>query len=126
MITRDEILMGRDKEFPLSDILESNLSQLLVCLNRFRELYGRPMLVSSGYRPGAYNTSLSNSAKKSNHLVCLACDFKDVDGNLAKYCLDNINVLERCGVYLENPTSTVGWVHLQIVPPKSNSRVFNP
>ena len=118
--------MGRENQYPLTKELESNLRQLLVHLNQFRTYYAIPMQVSSGYRPGSFNSSLTNAAKKSNHMVCLACDFKDTDGKLAKFCLENTHILELFSLYLENPASTVGWVHLQITSPKSGSRVFNP
>lgn len=118
--------MGRDTQYPLTKELESNLKQLLVHLNQFRIYYTIPMQVSSGYRPGLFNSSVIGAAKKSNHMVCLACDFKDTDGKLAKFCLENTHILELFSLYLENPASTVGWVHLQIIPPKSGSRVFNP
>jgi len=36
MITADEILMGRDKEYPLDSMLKANLQTLLTALNSFR------------------------------------------------------------------------------------------
>ena len=54
-ITRDEVLMGRDTFAPLSVELEMNLTKLLACLNKFRQLYGKPLIVSSGYRPPQMN-----------------------------------------------------------------------
>lgn len=125
MITRDEVLMGRDKQFPLNNTQEANLQHLLKCLNQFRDIYGKPMTVSSGYRPEAINSTVPGAAKKSNHIICLACDFKD-DGSLDKFCMDNLDVLEKCGLYLESPASTIGWCHLQAIAPKSGKRVFNP
>lgn len=126
MITRDEILMGRDNQYPLTPELEENLRKLIKSLNLFRLLYGKPMIVSSGYRPGTFNLNTPGSAKKSNHVVCLACDFKDSDGLLDKYCMDNLYILEQCGLYLESPQHTPGWCHLQCVAPKSGNRVFLP
>lgn len=117
--------MGRDTEFPLSGELEENLTHLLAAVNLFRNTYGKPMVVSSGYRPGSYNTRAGGAAK-SAHVTCEAVDFRDRDGSLAEYCLSNLPLLEKCGLYLENPVYTVGWVHLQTRAPKSGSRVFNP
>jgi len=125
MVSRDEVLMGRDQEFPLSAELEANLTKLLEVLNKFRTIYGKPMIVSSGYRPGHYNTD-AGGAKNSNHRVCLACDFHDADGSLDQFCIDNLNILEACGLWLESLDSTPGWTHLQCVPPSSGSRVFHP
>jgi hypothetical protein len=125
MITRDEVLMGRDKEFPLNSELEKNLEILLKALNKFRAIYGKPMVVSSGYRPGKHNKS-AGGALKSNHVICLACDFQDSDGKLDDFCLKNQSILESCGLWLEHPMATPGWVHLQAVAPRSGRRVFIP
>lgn len=125
MITKQEVLMGREKEFPLTQEMETNLEKLLSALNKFRSHYGAPMLVSSGYRPEKFNTA-AGGAKASNHMKCLACDFKDPSGVLAQYCLANLDILKECGLYLESPAHTKGWVHLQAVPPKSGNRVFIP
>ena len=80
MITREEVLMGRDRTHPLSPDLEANLANLLICLNKFRKEYGKPMRVSSGYRPAAINSKVGG-AKKSAHMTCEACDFVDTDGS---------------------------------------------
>lgn len=125
MISRDEVLMGRDIQYPLTPELEANLTKLLAALNKFRIIYGKPMIVSSGYRPGPFNTA-ANGAKHSNHMVCLACDFKDIGNLLDEYCLNNQLILEECGLWLESPRSTAGWTHLQCVPPMSGKRVFEP
>lgn len=125
MITREEILMQRDKEFPLTPELENNLKKLLEAVNKFRKAYNKPLFVSSGYRPGAYNKA-AGGAKKSNHMICLAVDFKDKDGEVDKFAKDNLKLLEECGLYLEDPDHTPGWCHLQCSPPKSGKRVFKP
>lgn len=125
MITRAEILMGRDVQYPLTAELEDNLSKLLDCLNQLREVYGQPMFVSSGYRPGPYNAA-AHGAVHSNHMTCLACDFKDVSGEIDAWCLRNLHELEAAGLYLEDPRNTPGWCHVQCVPPKSGHRVFIP
>lgn len=125
MITRDEVLMGRDKDAPLNATQEANLQKLLLALNKFRAYYGKPMKVTSGYRPAAINKA-AGGAKRSNHMVLLACDFADPDGTLDQYCLDNQLILATCNLYLEHPESTPGWCHLQCVAPKSGNTVFKP
>lgn len=126
MISRSEILMGRNKQYPLDGILEVNLEKLLKAVNKFRAVYGKPMRVSSGYRPAAINATVKGAAKKSNHMKCLAVDFVDRDGKLAEYCLNNLKLLEEFGIWLEDPAFTKGWVHMQVVPPRSGNRVFKP
>jgi uncharacterized protein YcbK (DUF882 family) len=122
-VTHSEILMGRDKESPLSPEQKANLDRLVVAVNVIRQAYGKPMKVSSGYRPAVYNLK-AGGAKRSAHLTCEAVDFVDVDGELAKWCIKNIQLLEKAGLYLENPEFTPTWVHLQTRPTKN--RIFIP
>lgn len=126
MITAEEVLMGRDKQWPLTEEMSDNLDALLVALNMFRQAYGKPMIVSSGYRPYVFNATVKGAAPNSAHTVCLACDFVDKDGKLDLFCLDNLALLRKCGLYLESPANTPGWTHLQLREPKSGNRVFLP
>ena len=121
MISRDEILMGRDKEFPLSAELEENLANLLVAVNKLRDLYGKPMYVSSGYRPGHYNTD-AGGAKNSTHCLCMAVDFHDQDNALKNWI--TVDILEQCGLYQEDPKRTLTWLHVQTRV--THNRVFVP
>lgn len=122
-ITRDEILMNRDREYPLTPHLEDNLRKLLLALNKFRNIYGKPMQVTSGYRPGKYNDA-AGGAPNSAHISCEACDFADPLGELDDWCQANVRVLEQCGLWLESPTRTPGWTHMDIRP--RNNRIFIP
>lgn len=121
--------MNRDLEFPLSEELEANLEKLLIALNRVRIAYGRPMSVSSGYRPGHFNID-AHGAPNSAHITCEACDFADNDGSLDQFCQENQKLLESCGLWQENPDNTPGWLHLDIrvrpVRTGNTPRTFNP
>lgn len=117
--------MGREKSNPLTPEMEQNLVKLLEGLNKFRAIYGKPMKVSSGYRPEAFNVK-AGGAKKSNHMVCLACDFVDIHSSLDIFCVANQDILEKCGLYLEHPKWTKTWCHLQVVKPASGKRIFVP
>jgi zinc D-Ala-D-Ala carboxypeptidase len=123
MILASEVLMGRHKTYPLDDKLLDNLGKLLVALNVVRKAYGKPLIVSSGYRPGSFNKA-AGGATNSSHLTLEACDFDDPGRAFSKWCLANLKVLEEAGLWMENPAKTIGWVHLQIRP--TNQRVFNP
>jgi hypothetical protein len=101
------------------------MQALLEALDKLREAFGKPMHISSGYRPASVNKAVGG-AKKSNHMLCLACDFKDPTGEIDEFCLDNIKLLEELGLYLEDINSTPGWCHLQKVAPKSGRRIFIP
>lgn len=121
--TREEYTKGRDKDYPLSAEQEANMDKLLKTLDQFREAYGKALVISSGYRPAAVNASVGG-AKKSNHIMCLAVDFVDKDGSLDEWCLQNLDVLERLGLYLESPLHTPNWCHVQLKP--TRNRVFIP
>ena len=127
MITRDEILMGREKIAPLNEVQEKNLEKLLIAVNKLRALYGKPMFVSSGYRPAAINAKIGGG-KKSAHLTCEAVDFRDADRGITNFCTDEI--LEECGLWMESPDVATTWCHLMIREPKSRwngrKRVFIP
>ena len=127
MVTRDEVLKGRDRDYPLDAKLEQNLNQLLDAVNKLRKVYGKPFIITSGYRPGHYNKS-ARGAKKSAHMSCQAVDIRDTDGEIAKWCLSNLKLLEEAGLYMESPiytqTPAARWLHLQTRPTKN--RVFIP
>lgn len=130
MITKAEILMGRDVAFKkdYTEEISKNIDLLLIPLNKFREIYGKSMIVSSGWRPPTINAKIGG-AKKSLHMLGLACDFVDKDGNLAKFLLkmDSEGKLKELGLWLENPEKTPGWVHLDIKDRGDReSNVFNP
>jgi uncharacterized protein YcbK (DUF882 family) len=124
MIVRTEVLMGRDVVSPLNLELEINLKILLGALNMFRKAYGIPMNVSSGYRPPEINKTVKGAATHSNHRILLACDFHDADGHLYDFAKNNTKLLEDCGIWCEERQGN--WLHMQVVPPKSGHRWFNP
>jgi hypothetical protein len=122
-ISREDVLMGRDEEYPMNSMLEDNLHKLLICLNMFQMECGLPMKVTSGYRPGHYNSKAVGS-KNSAHLVCEACDFDDRDHALKDYVEKDPGILERCGLYMEHPGRCRTWIHLQSRP--TRNRIFEP
>jgi hypothetical protein len=121
--TREEYTKGRDKDYPLSADQENNMHDLLTKADKLREHWSKPLSVSSGYRDSDTNKRVGGS-KRSSHLLCMAIDFFDKDGALAKYCLDNLSILEELGLYMEDPKYTKGWVHLQTRA--TSQRVFIP
>lgn len=115
MISKQEILMGRVAEAELSPEIQVNLSHLVAALNLVRATYGKPMVVSSGYRSQAANSKVGG-AKRSYHLSCQACDFRDADGALDSFLNSEAGqrLLESAGLWQEHPDSTPGWCHLDI------------
>lgn len=86
--------------------------------------------VCSGWRPPQINDRTANSAKNSTHQSGLGVDLQDhADRRLARWCIQNLDLLERLGLYMEDPRWTGGtspWVHLQYRPPMSRKRVYIP
>lgn len=134
-ITLDQYSMGRDKIFP-AEWVNTIIDSANVLLNRVNPLLNEINLhdkyvVSSGWRPASINAKVTNAAKRSNHMRGKAIDIMDdKDQNLAKFFLANLNLLEKYGLWMEDPKSTIGkntnWVHLQSEPPASGNRVFIP
>ncbi len=111
------------------------MSELLKRINVIREAYGKPMIITSGYRSmqdhlRIYSakgiTDKSKIPMKSKHLEGLACDVSDPNQELQKWCLENITILEENGLYCEDFSYSPNWIHFQIVPPKSGKRFFIP
>lgn len=133
--SRNELLHGREVANPLTPEMEENLERLIKAINPIREAWGKPMAVSSCYRPSSINSSVGG-AKASAHMICQAIDIVDKDGSLADWLLKNLDLLQINGLYLEDPRYTAiigskgqrsgGWIHLDIRGPKSGKRVFIP
>lgn len=125
MISRDEVV-GKYPPEDITPLISANLSKLLDALNKFRQLYGKPMIVSSGLRTQQANDQLSNSGKNSAHLSGEACDFHDLDRALTNWIMASPQILVDCDLYMEDPSATPTWVHLSIRRPGSGNRIFRP
>ena len=139
MITLTHYFMGRDKKYAADlghDIREAaakTVSQVNLLLGQAKEqgvtLELHPStgtLVSSGWRPPAVNKATPGAALRSKHMTGHAIDIYDPDGDLDEWCLNHLHALESLGLYLEHPSATKGWCHLQTLPPRSGNRVFYP
>ncbi|WP_374334440.1 D-Ala-D-Ala carboxypeptidase family metallohydrolase [Leeia sp.] len=127
VITFEQWLMGRDKQYPaeFSQVIASNGRALVVAVNKLLAIAGIGTRVTSGWRPAAVNAR-AGGAPNSNHRTGNAVDLADPTGKLGQWCRLHTSALAECGLWLENPDHTRGWVHLQRVAPKSGSRIFNP
>jgi uncharacterized protein YcbK (DUF882 family) len=128
MISKQELTMGREKQFAAdyTKEIDANLNVLLDKLNTIREKYGKPMVVSSGWRPKSVNDVTANAAKTSKHLVGLAADILDKDCKLWNWVMQNLQLIQDLGLYLEDKRHTPNWVHFGIGAPKSGKRIFKP
>jgi uncharacterized protein YcbK (DUF882 family) len=121
MITLQEL---NPHNYTLTDEQKANQAILLVCINKVRAAWGKPMVVTSGVRCMADQMKINPSAPKSKHLIGAAVDIADKDGELYKWCKANEKILEDAEVYCEEGTK--GWVHFQCIAPKSGRRWFYP
>jgi hypothetical protein len=57
-----------------------------------------------------------------------AIDIYDPDGDLDDWLMtiEGLAALEALGLWIEHPSATKSWSHLQTIPPKSRRRVFYP
>ena len=89
------------------------------------------MLVTSGVRSleqhlAIYKKMGRQAPKGSAHLTGAAVDFADRDGALSRWCVEHVKDLQTWGLYMEDPSATPTWTHLQVTPPASGNTIFVP
>lgn len=124
MITMDQYTMGRDVRFPLTDQMKKNASYLLDRITHLENYFGKPLIMTSGYRPHQINMQVPGAAPLSTHETCEGIDLHDANGILSKWLLNSLGILKKLGLYMEDPASAKDHVHLQTRAPKSGKRVF--
>ena len=80
----------------------------------------------SGFRTEDMNKSMVGASPQSKHMSAEAIDLNDRFRVLARWCVNNLALMERAGVWMEDPRCTPVSVHWQIVPPKNQRRIFVP
>jgi hypothetical protein len=127
MITMEDYWMGRDKKYPgdMTQQIRDNVNILLPRVNLLMDIAGKVGKVNSGWRPATVNKQVGGSLK-SNHITGRAIDLNDDDGSIDEWCMNNLKELEKVGLWLEHPSKTPRWCHLQSISPRSGNRVFLP
>lgn len=113
----------------LTDRIRHNAENTYSAVHKLFVAMGWAEELVSGWRPRLTNATLvvtAHAAPLSKHMDGLAVDLADPEGEIKNYLLDHQSVLREYGLYMEHPLATKGWVHLQIVPPKSGKQVFYP
>ena len=123
MVSRREL---NSHSYPLTPEQSVNFEHLYLAINKLREIYGKPMVITSGVRSVEDQKRINPKSMGSAHVKAAACDIADPHGALDSWCLANLDALTECGLYLEDPSKTPRWTHLQVLPPKSGKRVFLP
>lgn len=138
-ITVIDYLMGREKMYPdeytigiraNAELTVDAVNSLLARL----EQAGVPLethpqtgtIISSGWRPPQINGQIKNAAVRSKHMTGQACDLYDPEGRIDDWLMDNLPANRSLGLWMEHPSATKGWAHVQIVPPASGKVVFYP
>ena len=139
MITMAELLKGNTLSSLDADV-QKNLGILLERLNLIRNLWNKPMIVTSGFRSMLDHIRIYKeiAAKKgkpfkmsdvpmgSRHLYGMAADISDPTFELTAWCkLNNSKVLEDCQLWCEDDMTETR-LHLQIEAPASGHRWFKP
>lgn len=125
-ITAVDYLMGRTTVDKLSSEQTTNLETLIIRINDLLSHYNRDIKINSGYRSPEDQARINPKAPKSNHLICAAVDIADRDHCFRYWVLMHLDLLIKLGLWMEDPSHTATWVHLQCIPPRSGSRIFIP
>ncbi len=112
--------------YPVTEEQAKNLEILRIRINKIRDAYAMPLIVTSGLRSEADQKRINPGAPKSKHLIGAAVDISDPSGSLKAWILRNLSLVEEVGLWFEDFSATPTWVHAQIVPPKSGRRFFSP
>jgi hypothetical protein len=141
-ITLADYFMGRRELYPLAlgpdiereatrtvELANQLLDQAAACgVVLAQRSPASKTLVASGWRPPAYNATVAGAAPNSKHMTGCAIDIYDPDGELDDWLMGDEGqaALGALGLWMEHPSATKGWSHLQTLPPKSRKRVFYP
>jgi hypothetical protein len=139
IITLTDYLMDRDRLYPqeysigIKANAELTVAAVNVLLKRLEasgvKLENHPVtrtIISSGWRPPQINGQVKNAAIRSKHMTGQACDLYDPEGVIDDWLMDNLPADRSLGLFMEHPSATKGWSHVQIVPPASGKVCFYP
>jgi hypothetical protein len=122
--------MGRDILYKseLTEEIRNNATELLDKVNRLlAALNWGDVRVSSGWRPSVINAATPGAAVKSYHMIGKAVDILDIDHKLYDAILEQPELLEQLGLWMEDKSATATWTHLDFgVRAARTPRVFKP
>ena len=140
-ISVDEYLMGRATLSELSPEIIGNINILIPKVNDLLEIFSEYRSVNSGLRLDSdhvriYDEINTKRRKKglapvsipwgSTHLSGEGIDLEDKNDKLKEFCIKNIHLLKKLGLYMESPEFTDTWCHLQCRKTKSGLIIFKP
>ena len=99
-VTYNELLHGHMiNDVPLT--AQQHLEVLLKAVNALRDAWGKPLIVTSGYRTAADQARINPKVARSRHMTGDAVDFKDSEGTLYAWAFANQHSLDQCGLWGE-------------------------
>lgn len=130
-------IIGNNHNVPNN--IQVNIDELLLKINKVRDVWALPMIVTSGLRTMEDHIRIYKDLAKqrnvpydqskvpmgSRHLSGQAVDIADPTGALYDWCRQNEKLLETIGLWCEEKDDQKR-VHFQTVPPKSGKRFFKP
>lgn len=127
--TIKEVLQAGSHKWTESEVdivVKRNLEDLIRKINALG--YQPPMKASSCLRSIKDQQRINPKAMGSSHLYGCAIDISDPTGELARWVqsIEGQRRLVECGLWVEDPKYTKGWIHLQSYCPKSLNRFFIP
>lgn len=141
MITLKDYWMGRDATHPLAlstqirrnaEVTVGLVDKLLAMARAdgvsLEKSPRTGSVVASGWRPPTINAATAGAAVNSKHMTGESCDIYDPDGDLDEWLMSapGQRALVELGLWMEHPSATKGWAHVQTKPPRSGNRVFYP
>lgn len=108
----------------VDDVTLRNMEDLCRKVNALN--YTPAMYASSCLRSLKDQKRINPKAMGSSHLYGCAVDISDPKGQLAGWLKNHPELLVNCGLWMEDPRYTKGWVHLATYIPKSGNRIFVP
>lgn len=116
--------------YQITPVIQNNLNILYDRLKEVQDAYGKNLVITSGLRSNEQQEELrlqgKTNAIHSKHLAGAAVDILDEDGSLSKWVSENLDLMEKIGLWMEDFNYTHGWVHFQMMAPFSGKRIFIP
>lgn len=136
-LTVTDYLMRRQLDYVLSEECHDNACSTVDTINKLLDMLvesGIEIVVNpttktcltSGWRPKIVNSKTPGAAVNSKHISCQAADIYDPTGYIDEFLLDHQSILQELHLFMEHPSATKGWCHVQTVPPRSGKLIFYP
>lgn len=118
MVYSQTALMKGIDNCPKDENIIKNIEDTLIFLEGLRMQYGKPIIISSGYRCPDLNKTVGG-VKNSGHLTGYAADLQPGNGDFNKFCeivLEYIKDKDFDQCIIEKNSKGAKWVHLSIDP----------